>query len=220
MVSPHPVDPVLLEWYHNRYPLAPGQRLGAHLTSGPVRLGEVFGLIAAVRTLERMGATFQIVAERSISLPALRDRNLLLLANPDYSFAAKAVLDRAFWTIGYDPGTRERVVMPSRADGAAGKVYVPARRADDILKEVFGLLTVLPSEGSGSSTTVLVSCTNAAGCQAALEFFSSAHSMRDLLGRFGQEGFPAAYQVVIRCRVHISQAITGIYQDHVILRDR
>jgi hypothetical protein len=220
MVSPHPVDPALLEWYHNRYPLAPDQRLGAHLTSGPVRLGEVFGLIAAVRTLERMGAEFQIVAERSISLPALRDRNLLLLANPDYSFAAKALLDRAFWTIGYDPATRERVVRPSRAAAAAGKVFVPARRADEILKEVFGLLTVLPSEGSGSSTTVLVSCTNAAGCQAALEFFSSAQSMRDLLGRFGQGEFPDAYQVVIRCRVHISQAITGTYEDHVILQER
>jgi len=186
----------------------------------------VFGLISAVRALERMGAEFQIVAERSISLPALRDRNLLLLANPDYSFAAKALLDRAFWTIGYDPDTRERVVRPSRVDGAADKVFVPARRADEILKEVFGLLTVLPSEGSasGSSTTVLVSCTNAAGCQAALEFFSSAHSMRDLLGRFGRErsheGFPEAYQVVIRCRVHISQAITGTYEDHVILRER
>jgi hypothetical protein len=44
--------------------------------------------------------------------------------------------------------------------------------------------------------------------------------MRDLLGRFGQGGFPDAYQVVIRCRVHISQAITGTYEDHVILQER
>ena len=223
MVSPHPIDPALQDWYHERFPLAPDQRLGAHLTSGPVRLGDVLGLMAAVRTLERMGAEFQMVAERSISLPALRDRNLLLLANPEYSFAARALLDRAFWTIAYDPATRERVVRPSGVSGSGDRVYSPTRRTDGILQEVFGLLTVLPSEGSAadSSKTVLVSCTNAAGCQAALEFFSSPASMRGLLERFRREhhdGFPAAYQIVIRCRVHLSQAISGAYENHVILQ--
>lgn len=223
-VSLLPRDPELLTWYKQRYPLPPEGLLGTHKATGPVRLGEVLGLVTVVRTLDRLGADYQIVAEKNMALPALRGRSLLLVGNPDYSFAASKLLERAEWTVGYDPARRDHVVRPPQAGGAA-PVFVPTRDGEASLTEVFGLITVLPSEGAADahpSQTVIVSCTHSAGCQAAMEFFSSAASVRGLRERFRKEnrsGFPPAYQVVVRCRVQNSQAISGEYQSHIVLAD-
>jgi hypothetical protein len=214
-------DPEMRSWYGRNFPLQPNEHLAAHRTKGPVRLGDVMGLITAVRTLDRLGAPFQVVPEQNITLPALRGRDVLVLGNPEYSFAAARVLERAAWTIAYDPARRERVVRARRADSALGQ-YAPTRDGDELL-EVFGLITVMPSEGAEGldpRTTAAVSCTNSAGCQAALEFFTSPARLRSLRDRFRAEnrsGFPPAYQVVVRCRVHGSQALSGEYEAHTIL---
>jgi hypothetical protein len=192
---------------------------------GPVRLGEVLGLITTVRTLDRMGVDFQILAEKNVEMPALRGRNLVLYGNPESSTAAARLLERARLTIAYDTERRERVVRSTRG-GPDAVAYVPKRNALGELTDVFGLLTVMPSEGDGvadTARTVIVSCTNSAGCQAAVEFFSSASSMRGLRDRLrgeNQDGFPPAYQVVVRCRVEKSQALSGEYEAHVVLPQR
>ena len=215
-------DPDLRSWYSRNFPLQPGERLAAHRTKGPVRLGDVMGLITAVRTLDRLGAAFHVVPEQNITLPALRGRDVMVLGNPEYSFAAARLLERAAWTVTYDPARRERVVRPRQADSPLGQ-YAPTRDPSDELQEVFGLITVLPSEGEeglAPRTTMAVSCTNSAGCQAALEYFTSPARMRALRKRFQAEkqpGFPPAYQVVIRCRVHGSQALSGEYEAHTTL---
>ena len=70
------------------------------------------------------------------------------------------------------------------------------------LIEAYGLLTILPSEGSdGNERVVVVSGTYSAGMAAAMEFFASGPRMRELrdrLQREGQKGFPPAYQVVVK----------------------
>jgi hypothetical protein len=219
-----PEQKALLDWYRQRYPLQPGERLRTHLTSGPIRLGEVRGLITVIRAMDRLGINYDVVPERDIAVPALRGRNLLLFANPEFSFAAEKLLDKAALTVVYDPSRRERVIREQRPGVAPGRIYVPARGTQQELTEVFGLLTVLPSEGStgpGQARTVIISCTNSAGCEAAAEFFCSEQKMRFLSEKLRQEkysSYPPAYQVVIRSKVHQSQAVTSDYEWHYVLQ--
>jgi hypothetical protein len=211
-------------WWRRHYPLPPGYRLATHITSGPIRLGEVFGLVSALRTLDRMGAEPEVVAEKYVMLPALRGRNLLLFGNPEYSHATARLLERAPWTVAYDVSYRDRVVRSSGKTDA--RVFTPTRDERGALTDALGLITVLPSEGASDGAplgTIIISCTNAAGCQAAMEFLSSPNSLRGFRTRLRQEGlpgFPPAYQAVIRSPVFLSaQAISvGDYEAHVVFR--
>jgi hypothetical protein len=210
-------------WWVRHYPLPPGYRLATHITSGPIRLGEVFGLVSALRTLERLGVDAEVVAEKYVMLPALRRRNLLLFGNPEYSHATARLLERVPWTVAYDVSCRDRVVRSN--GGTDAKVFTPKRDEQGAVTGTLGLVTVLPSEGTSDGAplrTIIISCTSAAGCQAAVEFLSSPSSLRDLRARLGEQGgpgFPPAYQVVIQSPVFQSAQVTpGEYVAHVVFR--
>jgi len=210
-------------WWIRHYPLPPGYRLATHITSGPIRLGEVFGLVSALRTLDRLGVEAELVAEKYVMLPALRGRNLLLFGNPEYSHATARLLERAPWTVAYDVSYRDRVVRSNA--GTADRVFTPTRDEQGAVTGTLGLVTVLPSEGASDGAplgTIVISCTSAAGCQAAVEFLSSPTSLRNLQARLGDQGppgFPPAYQVVIQSPVFQSAQVTpGNYVAHVVFR--
>jgi hypothetical protein len=209
----------LIAWYRERYPLAAGQRLATHLATGPLRLGEVFALVAAIKMFDHFSVPFEFVVEKNVEVPALRGRNLLLLANPEYSFAAEKLMERAAWTVGYDPVSRRRVVRPTSVHGAEQRTFLAPAGAGI----VYGLVTVLPSDGTpdASHKTVVISCTNSAGCHAAMELFASPPELRALRERLrgeGHAGFPPAYQVVVKCRVYKTQAMSWEYAGHTVLR--
>jgi hypothetical protein len=210
-------------WWQRHYPLPPGSRLATHITSGPIRLGEVFGLVSALRTLDRLGVEPEVVAEKYVMLPALRGRNLLLFGNPEYSHATARLLERAPWTVAYDASSRDRVVRSNA--GTAERVFRPTRDEQGAVTGTLGLVTVLPSEGAADGAplgTIIISCTSAAGCQAAVEFLSSPSSLRGLQARLGEQGrpgFPPAYQTVIRSPVFQSAQVTpGDYVGHIVFR--
>lgn len=211
-------------WWQRHYPFPPGYRLATHITSGPIRLGEVFGLVSALRTLDRLGVEPEVVAEKYVMLPALRGRNLLLFGNPEYSHATARLLERAPWTVAYDASYRDRVVRSTGKTDA--KVLTPNRDEGGAVTGALGLITVLPGEGASDGTplgTIIISCTSAGGCQAAMEFLSSPSSLRDFQARLRQEGrpgFPPAYQAVVRSPVFLSaQAISGgAYEAHVVFQ--
>jgi len=157
-------------------------------------------------------------------LPALRGRNLVLFGNPEYSHASASLLESVPWTVTYDVSSRDRVVRSTGRTEA--RVFTPTRDERGAVTGALGLITVLPSEGGSGAErlgTIIVSCTNAAGCQAAAEYLSSPGSLRELQGRLRREGlagFPPAYQVVIRSPVFLSaQAIgAGTYESHVVFQ--
>jgi hypothetical protein len=222
-VVPLPDSLDVTSWWQRRYPLPNGYRLGTHITAGPIRLGEVLGLVAALRTLSRLGVDAEVVAERYVMLPALRGRNVLLFGNPEYSHAAARLLERAPWTVAYDPAHRDRVVRSTR--GTQDTAFAPTRDEQGAVTGTLGLITVLPSEGTSDGTplrTMIVSCTSAAGCEAAVEFLSSPGSLRELQARLreqGERGFPPAYQAVIRSPVFQSAQMTpGEYVAHSVFR--
>lgn len=221
-----PAEWDLATWYQNHYPLPPGHRLGLHL-SGPLRSGEVLGMLTAVRVLTRANADVQVIVEKKLPLSAIRGRNLIFFANPEYSELAHALLARAIWTVDYDPAGRARVVRPQDGAPPQHKTFTPG--AEWQRRATFGLLTVLPNAESvvpgqapaaTLARTVLVSCTNSQGCQAAMDFFASPNSMSALRDRFraeGLSGFPPAYQVVVRCDLHLSQPVAGAYEAHAVV---
>jgi hypothetical protein len=222
-VSPLPGTLEITGWWRQHYPFTPGYRLAGHLTSGPIRLGEVMGLVSALRILDQVGAQPEVVAEKYVMLPALRGRNLLLFGNPEYSHATAKLLERAPLTVAYDTSHADRVVCSSGKTDP--KLFTPTRNGLGELTDTLGLITVLPSEGAPDAAplrTVVVSCTNAGGCQAAVEFLASPNSLRGLRDRFRNEGlpgFPPAYQAVIRSQVFLSsQAISGEYEAHVVFQ--
>jgi hypothetical protein len=207
-------------WWQRHYPLPPGYRLATHITSGPIRLGEVFGLVSALRTLDRLGVEPEVVAEKYVMLPALRGRNLLLLGNPEYSHTTARLLERAPWTVAYDVSYRDRVVRSNGSTDA--RIFTPTRDEQGAVSGTLGLVTFLPSEGTSDGVplgTIIISCTSAAGCQAAVEFLSSPSSLHDLRARLGAEGFPPAYQAVVRSPVFQSAQVTpGEYVAHVVFQ--
>jgi hypothetical protein len=105
------------------------------------------------------------------------------------------------------------------------KVFTPTRDELGAVTGALGLITVLPSEGASGGArlgTIIISCTNAAGCAAAMEFLSSPGSLRGFRTRLREEGlpgFPPAYQVVIRPQVFQSAPVTpGDYEAHVVFQ--
>ena len=220
-----PEDWNLSEWYQSHYPLRPGRRLGLHV-SGPLRTGEVMGALTAARLLVQAGVDYQILLDKKLPPSAVRGRNLLMFANPEYSELAGTLLERATWTVDYDPERRARVIRPQK-DGSPARTFAPGPEWQR--PATFGLITVLPNSSevvpnetrsTNLPKLVLVSCTNSQGCQAAMEFFASASGMRalrDKLRSEGHDGFPPAYQVVVRCDLHLSQPIAGAYEAHVVL---
>jgi hypothetical protein len=90
------------------------------------------------------------------------------------------------------------------------------------LRQVPGLSTVPPSGDApgGNKKTVIFAYTNSAGCLEAAEFFSSPQSMRELRARFAKEGidgFPRAYQVVLRCQSDNIALLSFSYEAHRVL---
>jgi hypothetical protein len=126
--------------------------------------------------------------------------------------------------VAYDVAYRDRVVRPN--DGRDARIFTPTRDDQGAVTGALGLVTVLPSEGASDGAplgTVIVSCTNAAGCEAAMEFLASPGRLRDLrvrMGREGRPGFPPAYQAVIRSPVFLSaQAVSvGVCEAHVVFQ--
>ena len=76
-------------------------------------------------------------------------------------------------------------------------------KQDGTAEEVYGLITVLPREGTGDAQqrTVILSDLASAGIQAAAEYFASPHHLLEFQNRRkteGQTAIPSAYQIVIK----------------------
>jgi hypothetical protein len=91
------------------------------------------------------------------------------------------------------------------------------------LSTLYGLVTVLPSEGFADKAkrTVIFSGAGSPGTQGAMEFFSSAERMKELKARFvksGLRGFPLSYQVVVKCTTSGFRLLSTEYQSHTVLQ--
>jgi hypothetical protein len=84
------------------------------------------------------------------------------------------------------------------------------------------LITVMPGEGevAGPHRTLVFSGITSVGTHGAAEFFSRGETLRVLRERFAKDGirgFPAAYQVVVRCHSDDTLLLGTEYVTHRVI---
>jgi len=185
-----------------------------YATGNSALMGDVFASVTAVRTITRAGGSAEVVPERAIRLPALGQRNVVMVGNPEYSPAVSSMLASAPFTVAYDPERRQDVVI----DRQTTQRYLAPATTSITQGEAYGIVTVMPSARSsaGRFETLIFSGANSAGTQAAMEYFASPAILRDLRARLGGR-FPPAYQVLVKCTTATSIPITTTYVSHHLL---
>ena len=191
-----PMPKSLYDLYRKHYPDA--ANLSLTITRNAAYWGDVSGVLTALKILNAGGVSPQVFPEIAITTLMLRHRNVILFGAPDYS----SVVAR------FQENCPLRVNFLDAIVGSATEQTPAARYALTIgqqqrLRQVYGLITVLPGERSGNppNRILIFSGVNSAGTQAAAEFFSSPEHLLELqkeLKKAGHATFPPAFQVVVR----------------------
>lgn len=215
----YPAPPELYPLFRQHRPLEEGTELSMHPVDNSVQFGHADAATDAATTLTLLGVPYQILPERSAPAPALRGRNVILIADPQNSNEAAERLERTPVTLAFD-ATQNDVVVRERA--GAHTVWAGKRGQDKRYTEVYGLITVLPTEGesAGQHHVVIFSGMTSVGTQGAAEFFSRPESLRVLRDKLAAEGhanFPSAYQVVVRCTSNDTLLLSAEYAAHRVI---
>ncbi|MBL8222555.1 MAG: hypothetical protein JNL62_25170 [Bryobacterales bacterium] len=212
---PIPDSPEILAWYKNRQELPAGSRLFMNSGHNSPMFGDVAATISAIRLLERSGVPHEVMPERVTGLFALRNRNVILFGRPEYSRAAKLILDKGWFGLSFHLPAKGVAIWRPNPTPDKPHFFVEGGHH-------FGLVTVMPSDGdeAGTHRTIVVSGTNSAGVHAAAEFLTSAPKMEQLLGRFraeGCSGWPKAWQAVVKTNSEAMLPFDVTYHAHKVL---
>ena len=215
----YPAFPELYGLFKQHRPLPDGVELSMHPVDNSVQLGHSLTVAIAASTLSQLGANYQILPERSASAPALRGRNVILIADPQNSNTAAAILDGTPLTLDFDQGAQDVVV---RERGGSHTVWAGKRGPDKRYTDVYGLVTVLPAEGesAGPHHMMIFSGITSVGTHGAADFFSRPDALNVLREKLAEEhigGFPRAYQVVVRCRSNDTLLLSAEYVTHRVI---
>ncbi|MGP8244580.1 MAG: hypothetical protein ACLQVN_08690 [Bryobacteraceae bacterium] len=215
----YPAPPELYPLFRQHRPLPEGVELWMHPVDNSVQFGHAEAVTVAATTLTLMGAPYQILPERSAPAPALRGRNVILIADPQNSNEAAERLEKTPVTMVFDSRYQDVVV---RESGGSHTVWAGKRGQDKRYTEVYGLITVLPAEGevAGPHHVLIFSGLTSVGTQGAAEFFSRPESLRVLREKLAADGyaqFPAAYQVVVRCASNDTLLLSTEYAAHRVI---
>lgn len=190
-----PLPTELLDWIRERYPNINGQQHLTTTTNGTY-WGDTLGALTAHKTLVAAGAAPRLFPEMVLSMPALRQRNVVLLGAAEYSPAIAHFLAKCPLTANFLNGI-------AATEQPQKPLYQIKRNQSKRMTQVYGLITVLPSDSAVDQNhrTLIFSGINSAGTQAAAEFFTSPENLQALKRQLAKDGhttFPPAYQVVIR----------------------
>jgi len=210
-----PMPQQLYELYNSRSPVPANPVLT--ITRNGAYWGDVLGALTAFKTLHAAGVSPQIVPELVITMPMLRRRNVILFGTPDYSAAVARFQENSPLRVNF----LDAIVGPATTETPAAR-YAIKLGQQQRLRQVFGLITVLPGESSSNHQTriLIFSGVNSAGAQAAAEFFSSSEHLLELkkeLKKAGHDTFPPAYQVVIRAETDDSILLNFRYEAYRII---
>jgi len=205
--------------FRQHRPLAAGAKLGLIFTDNVLGVGTMNAVVTVANTLKSLGTSYQILPERVATLAALHGRNAMLFGAPVDSEAITRLTEAAPLTVDFEPSVREFVIR----DRSNGAMIVPQKDSEGEFIDVYGLVTVLNTRESdrGRLGMVVFSGITSAGTQGAAEFFASArslHNLRSIFAREGIEGFPAAYQVVVRCTFNNMLLVAYEYRLHKVLQ--
>jgi hypothetical protein len=215
----YPAPPELYPIFRQHRPLEEGAELSMHPVDNSVQFGHAEAATVVATTLTLMGATYQILPERSAPAPALRGHNVILIADPQNSNEAAQRLESTPVTLAFD-AVQKDVVVQER--GGTHTVWAGKRGQDKRYTEVYGLITVLPAGGEGTPShhVLIFSGMTSVGTQGAAEFFARPESLRVLREKLAAQGyadFPSAYQVVVRCASNDTLLLSAEYAAHRVI---
>lgn len=215
LTGERPLPRELYDLYTTRYPAT--TNLSLTITTNAVYWGDVLGALTAFKTLSAAGVSPQMFPEMVTTMPTLRRRNVILFGAPTYSPAVTRFLEKCPLHVNY----LNAIVGSATMQFPAAR-YELKRGQLQRLTQVYGLITVLPSESSDNkqTRTIIFSGVNSAGTQAAAEFFSSPEHLLELkeeLKKAGHKTFPPAYQVVVRAETDDSILLNFHYETYRIL---
>ncbi len=209
--------PNVVEWYRRLRPNSAGKRIFLLPTYNSVGLGDALGATAAVRLLSHAGATFQVVPERVVPLAAMRKRNIVLMGGSVETQSVQYWLKQAPFATRFNPATGDVSIMER---GGAGRVFAARRNDANELIEAYGLVTVVPSEGSdGQQRTIAFVGAYTAGIQAAMDFFTSPIALAEFRRVLGGKPFPKAYQLIVHTTVEQMLALNHRYAGHAVIAE-
>ena len=199
-----------------------GGRVYLQSTVNDALLGDALAASAGVRVLASAGQRAQVLPENGMRPMALRGRNALIIGSPSYSHLAARILANMPYSVYYDQAAKEEVIADAPPGSNPKHIFRPVNDDNGQLKEVYGLLTVVPvSSGASSGARLAVfSGITSAGPQAAMEFFASPASLRVLKARLAAQGiqrFPPSYQVVVHCVLDGTLAFSWNYRTHAVV---
>jgi len=211
-----PLPPELLDWYRLRYPASGNYNHFLTVTTNATYWGDSIGAMTALKTLLSAGVAPKVFPEKVIPMPTLRQRNVVLFGAPEYSPAVAHFLEKCPLTVNYPN------FIISRDGQVPAMRYTTRRDEKNRLVQVYGLITVLPSESTTDQQhrTLIFSGANSAGTQAAAEFFSSPENLLELRKHLQQEGrhdFPAAYQVAVSAETDDNILLNFRYETHRVI---
>jgi hypothetical protein len=214
LTGERPLPRNLYELYATRYPAT--ANLNLTVTTNATYWGDMLGALTVSKTLNAAGVSPQMFPEMVTTMPTLRRRNVILFGAPAYSPIVARFLEKCPLHVNY----LDAIVGPATGQPTAS--YALKRDQQERLKQVFGLITVLPGESSVNQQTriLIFSGVNSAGAQAAAEFFSSPEHLLELqkeLKKAGHDTFPPAYQVVVRAETDDSILLSFRYETYRII---
>ncbi len=212
-----PMPREFFDWYKDRFPTVSGQNHYLTITTNATYWGDSIGAMTVLRTMTSAGVAPQMYPEKVVTMPTLRRRNVILFGAPQYSPAITHFLEKCPLTVKYLSS-----IISHGPGQAATPIYSIKRDAKNRAVQVYGLITVLPSESSTDHgrRTLIFSGINSAGAQAAAEFFSSPENLIELRKHLSKEGhnkFPPAYQVVVSAQTDDSILLNFKYETHRLL---
>lgn len=219
---PTVTSPDLLSWYLSLGALPPAEQilLGPNLTSP--YWGDTAGAFAVFNVLSRAGFHPEVLPESLIRLPALKNRNVVIVGRPTYSKIIDQYLRDKPFRISIPDNTHPTVIRNVRPRPGEMSEYDPEAVSLAQNREVtFGLITMMPGGEDERYRTLILSGTMSPGSQAAGEFFSSAVQMQNLKKIFRREGlfkFPRSYQVLVRCTTSGTSALDVEYVTQRVIK--
>ena len=209
-----PLPSELRDWFKAKYP-SYTENLYLTITTNATYWGDTLGAMTTLKTMHTANVSPQLFPEKVITVPTLRKRHVVLFGAPEYSPAVGRFLQRCPLTVNF-----LSAIVPSETGPTPQPRYALKRDQQNRLIQVFGLITVLPSESSSQHRTIIFSGVNSAGTQAAAEFFTSPDHLLELkkhLQKDGHHTFPPAYQVVVRAETDDSILLNFHYETYRII---
>jgi hypothetical protein len=216
----YPLDENLKQWWRLRRSDGQAGVLYAVPNFNSPLWGDSAGATHIARMLASHGVKTELVAERLIKLPALRNRNVVFLGSPEYSTGVSQLLRGLPFQVQYDETAKDHLAVEVDTTGAVLRRFA-VERSPEVLTVVYGLLTFLPAEGDGrlNRRYLVVSGISSAGTLGAAEYAASEPHVAGLLEKTGGKtgGQRGILQVLVRVKAYQTLPMHFEYEAHRLL---